>query len=46
MLYEMRGHSDSVTGMRLSPDGSYLLTTAMDNTGQLVICVWSTYLRL
>ncbi|XP_074656464.1 U5 small nuclear ribonucleoprotein 40 kDa protein-like [Tubulanus polymorphus] len=32
LLYRMRGHSDTVTGMRLSPDGSYLLTTAMDNT--------------
>ena len=30
----MRGHLDTVTGMELSPDGSYLLSTAMDNTGQ------------
>ncbi|ESN96866.1 hypothetical protein HELRODRAFT_178666 [Helobdella robusta] len=28
----MSGHMDTVTGMRLSPDGSYLLSTAMDNT--------------
>lgn len=32
VLYRMRGHSDTVTGMHLSPDGSYLLTNAMDNT--------------
>lgn len=32
VLFRMRGHSDTVTGMKLSPDGSYLLTTAMDNT--------------
>ena len=34
MLYRMRGHMDTVTGMELSPDGSYLLSTAMDNTGE------------
>lgn len=32
VLYRMRGHSDTVTGMELSPDGSYLLSNAMDNT--------------
>ncbi|XP_041361654.1 U5 small nuclear ribonucleoprotein 40 kDa protein-like [Gigantopelta aegis] len=32
VLYRMRGHSDTVTGMEISPDGSYLLTNAMDNT--------------
>jgi len=32
VLYRMQGHADTVTGMRLSPDGSYLLSTAMDNT--------------
>lgn len=26
------GHRDSVTGLSLSPDGSYLLSNAMDNT--------------
>lgn len=26
------GHSDSITGLRLSPDGSHLLSNAMDNT--------------
>ena len=35
VVSRMRGHSDTVTGMKLSPDGSYLLTNAMDNT-----CKW------
>eukprot|EP01098_Paradermamoeba_levis_P005182 TRINITY_DN2203_c0_g3_i1.p1 TRINITY_DN2203_c0_g3~~TRINITY_DN2203_c0_g3_i1.p1 ORF type:complete len:224 (-),score=60.01 TRINITY_DN2203_c0_g3_i1:271-942(-) len=29
--YSLAGHEDSVTGLRLSPDGSYLLSNAMDN---------------
>ncbi|GBG69530.1 hypothetical protein CBR_g4366 [Chara braunii] len=28
----LRGHLDTITGMRLSPDGSYLLTNSMDLT--------------
>lgn len=28
----MRGHNDTVTGISLSPDGSYVLSNAMDNT--------------
>lgn len=28
----LTGHSDSVTGMSLSPDGNFLLTNSMDNT--------------
>lgn len=28
----LAGHTDSVTGMSLSPDGNHLLTNAMDNT--------------
>lgn len=28
----LEGHNDTLTGMRLSPDGSYLLTNAMDCT--------------
>ncbi|XP_033727268.1 U5 small nuclear ribonucleoprotein 40 kDa protein-like [Pecten maximus] len=32
MLYRLRGHADTVTGMELSPDGSYLLSNSMDNT--------------
>lgn len=34
VLYRMKGHSDTVTGLQLSPDGSYLLSNAMDNTGE------------
>ncbi len=33
VLYKMRGHTDTVTGFKLSPDGSFLLSNAMDNTG-------------
>ena len=32
LAYKMRGHNESVTGMDLSPDGSYLLTNAMDDS--------------
>lgn len=28
----MPGHTDTVTGLELSPDGSYLLSNAMDNS--------------
>lgn len=28
----LRGHNDTITGMRLSPDGTHLLTNSMDNT--------------
>lgn len=31
MLYRLKGHTDTVTGVSLSPDGSYLLSNAMDN---------------
>ena len=37
----MRGHTDTVTGIELSPDGSYLLSTAMDNTG-IIVVFWLT----
>lgn len=29
----MHGHGDSVTGLSLSSEGSYLLSNSMDNTG-------------
>lgn len=32
-LYAMRGHSDIVTGLRLSPDGTNILSNGADNTG-------------
>lgn len=28
----MRGHTDTITGLSLSPDGSYVLSNAMDNS--------------
>lgn len=42
VIYRMHGHADTVTGTELSPDGSYLLTTAMDNTGLFITCsLWA-----
>jgi len=32
LLYSLVGHRDSVTGLSLSPDGSFLLSNAMDST--------------
>jgi len=32
LLYKMKGHSDTVTGLALSPDGSYVLSNSMDNS--------------
>lgn len=32
VLYKMSGHLDTVTGLCLSPDGSYVLSNSMDNT--------------
>lgn len=32
VLYKLKGHSDTITGLSLSPDGSYILSNAMDNT--------------
>lgn len=28
----LKGHNDTITGIALSPDGTHLLTNAMDNT--------------
>jgi len=36
ILYRLKGHVDTVTGLALSPDGSYLLSNAMDNTVSVV----------
>lgn len=33
VAYSLSGHHDTIAGMALSPDGSYLLSNAMDNTG-------------
>jgi len=32
VLMTMEGHTDTVTGMKLSPDGNFLLTNSMDQT--------------
>ncbi|XP_075742132.1 U5 small nuclear ribonucleoprotein 40 kDa protein-like [Rhipicephalus microplus] len=32
VLYRMVGHLDTITGLCLSPDGSYILSNSMDNT--------------
>lgn len=32
ILYKLKGHTDTVTGLSLSPDGSYILSNSMDNT--------------
>ena len=34
LIYSMHGHSDSITGLSLSSEGSYLLSNSMDNTGR------------
>ena len=40
----LKGHNDTITGMALSPDGTHLLTNAMDNT--LRVCNKSTVILL
>lgn len=32
VLLTLQGHTDTITGLRLSPDGSYVLSNAMDNS--------------
>ncbi len=32
LMYEMKGHLDSPTGLSLSPDGAYVASNAMDST--------------
>lgn len=32
VLYTLSGHTDTVTGLSLSPDGSHVLSNSMDNT--------------
>jgi len=40
LIYSMQGHGDSVTGLSLSADGSYLLSNSMDNSGKFTcVCV-------
>ncbi|KAJ2961217.1 hypothetical protein NQZ79_g3531 [Umbelopsis isabellina] len=35
VAYTLSGHADTVTGIKLSPDGSYLLSNSMDNTTRM-----------
>lgn len=35
VLYVMRGHTDTVTGLSLSPDGAHVLSNAMDCTAKM-----------
>uniref|UniRef100_A0A0N5ADH4 U5 small nuclear ribonucleoprotein 40 kDa protein n=1 Tax=Syphacia muris TaxID=451379 RepID=A0A0N5ADH4_9BILA len=35
LLFVMHGHTDTVTGLALSPDGSYVLSNAMDCTAMM-----------
>ena len=37
MVYVLKGHLDTISGLRLSPDGSYLLSNGMDNTSKLIV---------
>lgn len=32
VIYSLKGHLDTISGIRLSPDGNQLLTNSMDNT--------------
>lgn len=33
-LYKLAGHSEAISGMRLSPDGNHLVSNSMDNSGK------------
>ncbi len=33
VVYTLPGHADTVTGLSISPNGDYLLSNSMDNTG-------------
>lgn len=35
VLYKMRGHADTATGLAMSPDGSYILSNSMDNSARI-----------
>jgi len=35
--YKLVGHTDTITGLRLSPDGAYLLSNSMDETRTLFL---------
>ena len=33
-VYELQGHSDVITSLRLSPEGNRLMSNSMDNTSR------------
>lgn len=39
LIYSMQGHGDSVTGLSLSSEGSYLLSNSMDNSGEWLLLI-------
>ncbi len=41
LIYNMHGHGDSVTGLSLSSEGSYLLSNSMDNTGRMFVFMFT-----
>ena len=34
LMYSLAGHMDTITGLRVSPNGNYLLSNSMDDTGE------------
>jgi Prp8 binding protein len=32
LLFKLKGHTDTVTGMSVSPDGSYVMSNGMDSS--------------
>jgi Prp8 binding protein len=41
LLYRLQGHADSVTGLSLSPDGNFVSSNSMDNTGKIYLNTFS-----
>jgi Prp8 binding protein len=35
ILFKLKGHTDTITGLSLSPCGSFLLSNSMDNTARI-----------
>jgi Prp8 binding protein len=40
LLYTMRGHTDCATGIKLSPDGHFIASNSMDNTGEFLVLIF------
>ena len=39
-LYELRGHGEMITGIRVSPDGNLIASNATDHTGTLSLSLY------